>query len=669
VDFCRHQLDAARTTRRLGFAFFLAVVGVVLVFNVAAVLTWRLLFGMAPLPYGFLLINTLATGGLIVAGALVERQRLADDAHAIVRRLRARPLQPNSGALSLLERRVINIVDEMALAAHQPIPKIYLMEHESGINALAIGLAREDAAVILTRGAVECLDRDELQGVVAHEIAHLASGDVVVNSQLAAMNFGLELVANAGRRALAIALATTGTAGRSPRTGLSLVLVLPAALLLAVGWAGHLAALLLTAAIGRSREFHADALAVRLTRQSTGLGNALRKISWAQHKSGSGNSPAHPAGAVGMEHALFQSDRHAGGWQSRWLANHPPLSSRIARLLGNAAAPLIPKRGPADQVALSLDQSRASAWLVASALPSLVYVADSALPGEPCSAAEAAALDRLSQVRNDDLVALVKAARDSLGAAAMATLLIVGGSIEPEIWPPRWRGATNHQAAIAARLRRLGVQTVEGLRWPLLELCAATIKPLARPWREELLRMVRGQIEVDQRVTLAEWIYYMLLRTRLLPADARSWRGDESEANAAESVRWVVAMLARCAGEPDLRAQRVSNEIIQQLGLSRTGQSYPPLDVGGLQAVVASLRHLSPLQRPLLMRHFVKFLSVEAPIEARDFLRVLALVIDCPIPEFRPVVLVSPTGHGLSDSGPAAASAIGARRDAPVTAA
>ena len=104
---------------------------------------------------------------------------------------------------------------------------------------------------------------------------------------------------------------------------------------------------------------------------------------------------------------------------------------------------------------------------------------------------------------------------------------------------------------------------------------------------------------------------------------------------------------ARCVGEPDLRAQRVSNEIIQRFGLSRTGQSYPPLDIGGLQAAVASLRHLAMLQRPLLLKRFVAFLPPEAPIETRDFLRVLALIIDCPMPEFRPVVLISPDTQSM----------------------
>ncbi len=646
MDFSRYQLEAARTTRRLWFAYALAVVGVVVVFNVAALVAWRLIFGSASLPYGFLFVNTLATAGLVLAGTFLERQRLGDDAATVAERLGARPLLAGAGTLSLLERRVINVVEEMALAAHQPIPRLHVLEREASINALAVGLTREDAAVILTRGAIERLSRDELQGVVAHEVAHLASGDVAVNSQLAAMNFGLELVANAGRRALDAAFPPPD--GKHPaRLGIGLAMVVPGVLLHAVGWIGHLAARLLTAAIGRTREFHADALAVRLTRNPKGLGNALRKISWMGVHDPSSATLGRAACPVGLDHALFQSERHPGSWRARWFATHPPLAARIERLLGEAAGPMVAERGADDQTALSLDQSRAAAWLALSALPALVYVAEGSLPGEPSTRSGAAAAREAAKQRNDDLVALVVASHNSNSAAAMTALLVVGGAVEPEIWPMRWRAAMHRQAELAARLRRLGPEAVEGLRWPLLELCAASIKPLARPWQEDLLRMLRGQIEVDQRVTLAEWIYYMLLRARLLPPDPESWRGDEGEANAAEAVRWVMALLARCVGEPDLRAQRVSNEIIQRFGLSRTGQSYPPLDVGGLQAAAASLRHLPMLQRPLLLKRFVKFLPPEAPIETRDFLRVLALIIDCPMPEFRPVVLVSPDTQSM----------------------
>ena len=126
MDFSRYQLEGACAIRRLRLAYLFAVVAVVVVFNAAAVLGWRLLFALAPLPYGFLLINTLATGGLIVAGTMIERKRLGEGSAAIAGRLGARPLDGGAAALSLLERRVINIVEEMALAAHQPIPRLHV---------------------------------------------------------------------------------------------------------------------------------------------------------------------------------------------------------------------------------------------------------------------------------------------------------------------------------------------------------------------------------------------------------------------------------------------------------------------------------------------------------------------------------------------------------------
>lgn len=638
MDFSRHQLDAARTTRRLRVAYVVAVVAVVLVFNGAALSVWRLLFGDAPLPYGFLLVNTLATAGLIVAGTLIERQRLADDAGLLPERLGARALMPGVAAQSLLERRVINVVEEMALAAHQPIPRLYVLETEASINALATGLTRESAAVVLTRGAIERLNRDELQGVVAHEIAHLASGDVVVNTQLAAMNYGLELVSNAGRRAVAAALPDGLAASRSPGSVLSLVLLIPGLLLMSVGSIGHLAALLLAAAIGRTREFHADALAVRLTREPTGLGNALRKVAWiGRHEPSSGRVGV---ALHGLEHALL-SATHRG--LSDWLATHPPLAARISRLLGADAVELRAERAADDDTSLSLDASRAAAWLARSALPALAYSADeSTLAGRPTLTGAPESVRQVRRVRRQDLAALVAAAQHANSAAALTALLILGNGVEAEVWPQRWQAALTRQGMLAERLRRLGPGAVERLRWPLLELCAATIRPLAAPWHEDLLRMLRGQIELDQCVTLAEWIYYMLLRARLLPVDDRAWRGDEATANPAEAVRWLVALLGSVVGEPALRSERTANEIVRALALSRTGQSYPPLDVGGMQAAVASLRHLPMLQRPLLMKQLVAILPAEAPVEARDFLRVLALIIDCPLPHFLPVRMETP---------------------------
>lgn len=618
MDFSRHQLTAARDAARLWLLYGLAVVGVVAAFNAGCWSAWRAFFPEAALPTGFWAVNIGATAGLILGGSLIEWHRLEHDPARIADRLGATPIVAGAALANAAERRLVNVVEEMALAARQPIPRIYVLARDPQINALVTGMRREDAAVIVTAGALERLDRAELQGLVAHELAHVASGDVAINTRLAALTAGLELVSDAGRRAIGLTHGPRARRDDHPLFLPALVLYLPGLLLCACGLAGHLAARLLVAAISRNREFHADALAVQLTREPLGLGRALRKVLWLETQPDAAASPL--ASLPGLQQSLFQGATH---WPA-WLESHPPLAERIERLLGRRAGPLpshpkpIADLPPAAPDGIADEAGATALWLARHSLPPLVYAAPGQAP----------------RATGDDLAELAQAAHDASNAAALVVLLVLGGGLDETVWPARWRSAAQRQQPIADCLRRLDPDAIQTLRWPLLELATASLRGLARPWRDELLRMLRGQIEIDQRVTLSEWIYYMLVRARLLPLDGTAWRGDENDADAAEAVRWIVMLLSRATGQPDLRAQKLANELVRDAQLSRTGQTHPPLDVGGLQAAVARLRMLPPLQRPLLMRRLVAFLPPEAPVEVRDFLRILALIIDCPLPRF-----------------------------------
>jgi Zn-dependent protease with chaperone function len=622
VDFRQHQEAAARDTRRLWLLYGLAVAAVVVGFHVGCIAVWRLIAGDTPFPLGFLAINLLATAGLIIGGSLLEYDRLDAHPSTIADRLGARELEPGAVRLDAAERRLLNLVEEMALAAHQPIPRVHVLERESSINAFTTGMRREDATVIVTRGAIERLSRDELQGLVAHEIAHVSCGDVTVHTRTAALTTGLELVHDAGARALA----------------LGYVYAVPGMLLIVFGWLGHLAGRLLAAAMSRQREWHADAEAVRLTRLPEGLAGALRKAQWLAEQAAHGAAPlistsAGPAVGTAAGRDRNSLDRVAAAFRPamfhlpapgpRLLATHPPVASRVRRLVGRELPPLpcpLPSRPLPDLHPQPADDAPApeAAWLSARGLPALDYAPLVALPPDASA--------RLAE--------LARAAHEPTHAAALATLLILGVGIEPGLWPGRWRAAESVQQRLAEALRDVGPQRVQALRWPLLELCAATLRPLARPWREDLLWLLRSQIDLDQRVTLVEWIYYVLLRARLLPLAEMAWPGDETPADAAGAVRWVVQLLARISQQPELRAERLANGLIRAAHLSRTGQAHPPFDVGGLQASVGALRRLPNLQRPLLMRGLVDFLPSDAPVAARDFLRVLAIVIDTPIPVF-----------------------------------
>ena len=703
MDFRQHQEDAARDTRRLAVLYGLAVVAVVGAFHLGSLWVWSLLTNGSAPPIGFFAINLLATAGLILGGSLIEYDRLQSRPTVIADRLGARQLEPGAARLDLAERRLLNLVEEMALASHQPVPRVYLLDRDLTINALTTGMRREEATLMVTRGALERLARDELQGVIAHEVAHLASGDVVLQTRTFALVTGLELVHDAGKRAFR----------------LGYIYAIPGALLVACGWLGHLAGLILAAAMSRSREWHADAEAVRLTRLAKGLAGALRKAQWLASQPDGASGTLNERSAALLRPAMFQIP----GKGHEWFATHPPLAARVQRLLGRSASPLpCPLRaapnvfsgGPAPAADARSGPAVAAVATVAAGgavspvdvllpglpgLPGLlgagsrflappemrgqdpaaggadgVAEADPADPArsaysadKPASADKPGPADRADAPRTDRdeedvdvswladrglpaldyapvqpiepdnaarLVVLARAAHEPTRAAALATLLILGAGIETDLWPNRWRAAAALQVGLADELKAIGPERVETLRWPLLELAGATLRPLARPWREDLLWLLRTQIDLDQRVTLVEWVYYLLLRVRLMSLSEAAWPGDETSTDPAAAVRWIVNLLAKVSQQTELRAERLANDVIRQAHLSRTGRDHPPIDVGGLQSAVGALRRLPDLQRPLLMRELAGFLPPDAPVEARDFLRVLAIIIDTPIPLF-----------------------------------
>jgi len=345
LRFFERQAQARRLSRRLLWLFALAVVAVVIAVNAACVVAFALLDPwlwsgtpaasggvLARLPRHFFETNTAVTLLFIVGGALVEEIRLREGGAAVARMLGAREVgaQPADAA----ERRLVNVAQEIAIAAGARIPALYVLDGEHAINACAAGHDARDAALILTRGALERLDRDELQGVVAHEMAHVLHGDVRLNLRLAACAYGVLIVFLFGRSLLGYRRNGAARGEIEGRGGAfaPLAFVLGAAIL-SVGAIGWLAARLLQAGVGRQREFLADATAIRLTRLPEGLGNALRKV-LAQEREGLGRL-SNPAVAT-TAHAWMAAPDSLRGL----LATHPPVSERIRRIFGRSMAPL-----------------------------------------------------------------------------------------------------------------------------------------------------------------------------------------------------------------------------------------------------------------------------------------------------------------------------------------
>ena len=323
MKFWDRQHDARAETRRLLCAFALAVVLLLVAVHAALALAWwlmaLLLPGHLPEPAGFLAANVGVSLLLVLGGWWVETSNLRAGGARFAARMGAREARP---ALSHAEQRLCNIVDELCIAAHMPRPRAMVLPRAEAINAFAAGWDESDAIVAVTQGALDYLTREELQGMVAHELSHLHEGDTRLKMRLAGMVFGLELVSNFGDE-------------MRERGGLAWWF---GSAVMAAGFAGWLTGRLLKAAVSRQREYLADARAVQWTRSRDGLGGVLRKV-MAQRQSapaGAGRGGlAHPA----VQHLLLV-DVPGGSALERRLDTHPTLEQRVQRIYGRRMAPL-----------------------------------------------------------------------------------------------------------------------------------------------------------------------------------------------------------------------------------------------------------------------------------------------------------------------------------------
>jgi Zn-dependent protease with chaperone function len=218
----------------------------------------------------------------------------------------------NSNTLDPNERKLLNVVEEMAIASGVPVPQVYVLDEEQAINAFAAGHSPGDAAIGVTRGCIQMLSRDQLQGVIGHEFSHILNGDMRLNLRLIGIIFGLLCIATIGR-----ILLRARSSGRDknplPIIGLALMLL---------GFIGVFFGRLIQAAVSRQREFLADASSVQFTRNPGGLSGALQKI--GRYSFGSRLESEH---APDMCHMFFGNGLSEPFFGL--MATHPPIPDRI----------------------------------------------------------------------------------------------------------------------------------------------------------------------------------------------------------------------------------------------------------------------------------------------------------------------------------------------------
>ena len=256
-------------------------------------------------------------GGVILIGSWIKLAQLSAGGKVVAQGLGGRPVEPTT--TDLQERRLLNVVEEMAIASGVPVPEVWIMDEEQGINAFAAGTDPSNAVIGVTRGTLERLTRSELQGVVAHEFSHILNGDMKLNMRLMGWIFGLVMLSMLGRIMLESFRFMRGSRD-SKGNGIVIAIIVAGLAVWLVGSIGVLFARMLQAAISRQREFLADASAVQFTRDAGGISGALKKIGgFAEH--GNISSPK----AMESRHMFFAG---SSGFTAL-MATHPPLDKRI----------------------------------------------------------------------------------------------------------------------------------------------------------------------------------------------------------------------------------------------------------------------------------------------------------------------------------------------------
>jgi len=327
VNFFEHQEQARRQSRWLVFLFVLAVVTIVLVIDLAILVAFGAmdfeqqqdLFSVQTLKSNLptLAIGALATMLVIALASLFKTAALRSGGGKVARDLGG--IRVEADTVDPLRRRLYNVVEEIALASGIPVPEIYVLEQESAINAFAAGFSPADAAVAVTRGALEKLNRNELQGVIAHEFSHIFNGDMRLNIRLMGALFGILMLSLIGRKVLH----GSYYMGRSKNSNGGAIMLVAVAVTL-VGYIGLFFGRWIKSAVSRQREYLADASAVQFTRDPDSIAGALKKIAVYSD-----------ASYLSMESEEISHMLFGAGEATKMFATHPPLNERIKRVDGS----------------------------------------------------------------------------------------------------------------------------------------------------------------------------------------------------------------------------------------------------------------------------------------------------------------------------------------------
>ncbi len=637
MDFFASQDRARRKTKTLIAYFVTAIIGMVAVLYAVAVVAFVML-GEKRGPVSWwqpelLGIVILLVGAIITLGSFYKILELRAGGERIAQMLGGRRLQANSSDPA--ERRLLNVVEEMALASGIPAPPVFVLDKQKGINAFAAGHTPNDAVIGVNRGTLEILDRDELQGVIAHEFSHILNGDMRLNLRLIGLLHGILLISIIGYYLLRFG----GHSGGGKNKGAAGGVVVMGLAMWAIGAVGLLCARMVKSAISRQREYLADASAVQFTRNPDGIGGALKKIGGLSQ----GSRVDHPEAEV-ASHMFFASSfrAHFGGL----LATHPPLVERI-RCIDPAFDGKFPKVSPAARPAEEpprKSKPRKPGTPLGTILPGQLgerFKLNPVLAMAAIGTVQPRMVEYAARLVAELPDEVREAAHDPFSARAVVFALLLDD--DPSIRAAQLdlvgRGEDLPTRTALEALAPLVAECPTEARLPILELLQGTLRSLSPEQYQRFRGTVLALVKADARISLFEFVLQRLLLTHLDRnfTNAKPRRAKYLALNGVlQPAMDLLSVVAWAGHAEDTQAQRAFRAGVAAMGL-QAGVALQPRAACSTQMLDQALNEVE-LSGPMIKKRILAGLFAAAAVDEEityreaELLRVVADAIECPLP-------------------------------------
>ena len=631
MNFFQHQDNARRSTWRLVLLFVLAVASLVLLTNlllVAALAGFGNL-SVSSIESTLFVQVSIAVVGTIGLVMLFKWLQLRGGGRVVAEQMGGVPVTYASASLE--QRRLLNVVEEMAIAAGLPVPPVYVLE-EPGINAFAAGYSPNDAVIGITRGALQALDRDQLQGVIGHEFSHILHGDMRLNLRLIAVLAGILFIGQAGRVVLSGNRRRSLLGSRS-RSKNSMPLVVVALGLLAIGYLGMLLGNLIRAAVSRQREFLADASAVQYTRNPEGIAGALKVIAGSSAGSLLYSSKTEENSHLFFGNALARKASSA-------FATHPPIEQRIRRITPNWDGQYLQPVDTAEHTAAAETAPAELSAAFHTPAATMSLAGDIQRSGELNQS-----LIEYSQQRIADIPEqLLAACQHPYYARALVFALLLhgngGDNKDPEVHA--------RQLALLEDGIRLRQRTEELLpavkqlaahqRLPLVELLVPALKQLSFRQYQSFTALQQQLIDADQTVDAFEWMLQRLLKDYLDGSYTKPGR----EGSPIRSLHQVdaecfdlLSLLAHLGHGSFYPAESAFYRGLAELNIGPACMvPEAQLTFARINLVLNRLKRLRPQLKQQLLLCCAVCIEADQTVTSteRELLRVVAVSLGCPVP-------------------------------------